>query len=99
MKIKQFIGPFTNNSQIDVGSSLSGATFVQIGIEHPRTPPYSEIDKNVEYPYPVILNINSVDYVITERDVLEFSNLSARNMNIIIKDIKNPYLLINVGYE
>ena len=97
MKVKQFIGPFTNGSQIDVGSSLSGATFVQIGIEHPRTPPYSEIDKSVGYP--VILNINSVDYVVTERDVLEFSNLSTRNMVITVKDTKDPYLLINIGYE
>ena len=98
MKIKQFIGPFTNNSQIDVGSSLpSGTTYVQIGVEHPRTPPYSEINKSVGYP--VILNINSVDYVVTERDILEFSNLNTRNMVIIIKDTKDPYLLINIGYE
>ena len=97
MKVKQFIG-LTRGSQIDVGSSLpSGATFIQIGVEHPRTPPYSEIDKTQGYP--IILNINGVDYAITERDILEFSNLSTRNMVIIVKSVTDPYLLINIGYE
>ena len=96
MKIKQFIGPFSAGTQLNVGSSLNGATFIQIGIEHPKTPPYHEI---YEKGYDVILNINGMDYVVTDRDILEFNNLNTTNMVIIIKDINNPYLLINIGYN
>lgn len=99
MRVKQFIGPFSAGTQLNVGSSLSGATFVKIGIEHPRTPPYEEILNKNPVGYDIILKINGSQYAITERDILEFDNLSTANMIIDIVDVNNPYLLINIGYN
>lgn len=96
MKIKQFIGPFSPGMRLDVGNLLGGATFIQIGVEHPKTPPYEVIRLKG---YDIILRINNIDYVITERDILEFNNLKTANMVIDIIDINDPYLLINIGYD
>lgn len=96
MKIKQFIGPFSPGTRLDVSNLLGGATFIQIGVEHPKTPSYEVIRLKG---YDIILRINNVDYAITERDILEFNNLKTANMVIDIIDINDPYLLINIGYD
>jgi len=98
MKIKQFVGPFSN----DNGSrslpleEIGNRKIVQIGIERPQSIPISE-----ENTQQAILKINNDLYSIGELDVLEFENLYAyaSKMSIDVVDVTNPYLIINIAYE
>ena len=98
MIFTQYRGPF-NKSLIlsDISSSGSPVKlkYLQIGIEYPHSIPISEFEEN-DYSY--IISINDSRYLITERDVLEFSNLSVTSFKIDF--LKNSrYLIVNVTYE
>ena len=98
-------------SQSDQGIKLS---YLQVGIEHPHSIPISEFEEEEKLPdgsiqkkitYPCIISINDFQpqspiqqYVLTERDVLEFTDISMGSLEIeILQD--NPYLIVNVAYE
>lgn len=81
--------------------------YLQIGIEHPHSIPLSEIEDDSSFPffsgetrsYPFVCRINGDSYLITERDVLEFSNLTLASFSITFVDPSDPYLIVNVSYE
>lgn len=103
----QKYGPFTN-PLIFAPTSEIKLKFLQIGIEHPESIPISEFEDNN---YPIIFTIKSVDrsdvngqeveesYLITERDILEFSNLNLDHFSLSFTDPTNKYLIVNVAYE
>lgn len=104
MTFIQYRGPFNDNDTLTLSEfSSSGSPiklrYLQIGIEHPHSIPifeFEETEKGINYPY--IVSINNSTYLITERDVLEFANLSIANLTIkFLQD--SPYLIVNVAYE
>ena len=98
-------------SQSEQGIKLS---YLQIGIEHPHSIPISEFEKEAELSdgsiqkkitYPCIISINDLQqqssiqqFLLTERDVLEFTDLSIGSFEIEFLQ-NNPYLIVNVAYE
>ena len=102
MKLDQFIGPFTSNLVLN----RSDVTYLQIGVEHPHSTPISEINEdeygNIEWPIIVSINKGNQqterDFIITEKDLLEFE-LNHEPVNIIIHKNLDPYIIINVAYE
>lgn len=97
MKFFQYIGPFISNQTI----TIQDATFLQIGVEKPQSAPISEIS---DWPPSFTIGINKGnqqnerDFLITDRDVLEFE-LNHESVNLIIYEYQDPYLIINVAYE
>lgn len=99
-------GPFESNTTVFEPSGPIKLRYLQIGIEYPHSIPISEyeVDANNKVTYPGIFNINdsSEYYVLTEKDVLEFSNLTLEKITVYFSSKKiysNPYLTINVSYE
>lgn len=92
MQMLQFIGPFQQNTQV---LNAENVTYIKIGIEHNFSIPISEID---DENWPIVININSQDFVITTHDILEL-NLNYETINITINENLNPYLIINIAYE
>lgn len=90
MKIKQFVGPFSNGS---LSLGIGNRKIIQIGIERPHSIPISEDNTQK-----IILDINDESYSIGELDILEFENLYA-NMPIVVREVTNPYLIIDIAYE
>jgi len=89
-------GPF-NGSLTFAPETPIALNYLQIGIEHPQTIPISEFEEDS---YPFIFSINNGErYLITERDVLEFSDLSLSTFTIVFLKPENPYLIVNVAYE
>lgn len=71
--------------------------------EEEKKLPDGSIQKRISYP--CIISINDLQqqspiqqYLLTERDVLEFTNLSLGSFTIKILQ-NNPYLIINIAYE
>jgi hypothetical protein len=71
-------------------------TYLQIGIESPHSIPISEFEDN---DFSFTCSINGKNYLVTERDVLEFSNLSLETISVTFVKPNNPYLIVNVAYE
>lgn len=88
MKTKQYKYPFSNLSPIQLTDIIA----LQIGIHRPWISPLNE---KIIIP----IEINNQEYSLTDRDILEFSYLYAREVTIIIKEIKNPYLIIDIAYK
>lgn len=93
MKTKQFVGPF-NNTPINL--NLSGSNIVQIGIECPRGLPWA-FDESIPMPTAKVV-INGKEYIITEKEILEWENLSLNNPTIIIRET-SPYVIVDISYE
>lgn len=107
MKLQQFIGPFTKNQIL---FNIKNVSYMQLGIEHPHSIPLSELpsvedseviigiytieDNNI------IPAISQKDFILSEKDILEFKLNGRKNIMVIIRqNINNPYLIINAAYE
>lgn len=93
MKAKQFIGPFNNTA---INLDLSGVSIIQIGIECPRGLPWA-FDGSIPMPAATII-INGEEYILTEKEILEWENLSLLNPTIVIKNT-SPYVILDISYE
>lgn len=93
MKTKQFVGPF-DNSAIDL--DLSGAAIIQMGIECPRGLPWA-FDNSIPMPTATI-TIDGKEFILTEKEILEWENLSLNSSVIIIKNA-SPYVIVDISYE
>lgn len=96
MKMQQFIGPFQNN---DLELHAENVTYLQIGIEYPYSIPLLELEEeNNNIIWPLIVTINSQDFIITDKNILELK-LNHESINIRIHKNLSPYIIINVAYE
>lgn len=104
MRLQQFVGPFTENQIL---LNKSNITYLQLGIEHPHSIPLSELE-NVDdseviigvYQTDDISNITQQDFIMFDKDILEFKLNGWQKINVIIrKENNNPYLIINAAYE
>lgn len=110
MRLEQYIGPFKTNQVLFNKKNIS---YLQLGIEHPHSVPLSELE-NLEddnphiligiYTVDIISNqipaISQKDFILSEKDVLEFKLNEYNNIAIVIREDKdNPYLIINAAYE
>lgn len=91
MKVLQIIYP--NDTSI----VLNNVAYLQIGIERPHSIPISEFPSYTDFN--VILRIQGKEYIVTDRDVLEFGDIYFPTLNIEIVDANNPYLIIDLAYE
>ena len=66
--------------------------YVQIGIERPHN-----IHIKEDFEWSAVVNINNIEYIITDRDILEFSDIGTLQLSVI--DNSNPYLIIDLVYE
>lgn len=92
MKMQQFVGPFQESTKV---LNAENVTYLQIGVEHPYSIPILELDDNN---WPIIVSINSQDFVITDKDILELK-LDHESITITIYENLNPYVIINIAYE
>jgi len=86
MRVKQLIYPFLE--------TIVSAKYLQIGIERPHNIP---IELPYE-PYQIAIRINSNTYSITDKEILEFSDISGTS-TVQVLDTNNPYLIIDLAYE
>lgn len=95
-------GPFNKVLEFkEFSSSGIQLTYLRIGVESPESTPLFEIpyDESNKLNYPIIFSLNNDNFILTERDVLEFSNLSLNSLRFTFTNPKNPYLIVNVAYE
>jgi hypothetical protein len=97
MKALQFTYPFETNPIV---VNLAGAKYMQIGIECPHSIPLSEIPINgSNVGYSLSVNINGKDYNVTDKDILEFSDLDRSEVRVLINEPDNPYIIVDIAYE
>jgi hypothetical protein len=100
MKMKQIIYP-NFNSVI----TLTNVTYVQIGIEYPYAFPILENKEEELYKgLDPVLEINDIEYTISENSILEFSDIAFNNLVIKpkfnnIPEEKLKYLIIDLAYQ
>jgi len=98
MKTKQFIYPIPGNKIV-----LQNINCVQIGIEAPHSFPITELNTSTQ-DLEVVLRIQDsetgrgIDYIVTDKDILEFSYIYYIDLSITIIKTNNPYLIIDIGY-
>lgn len=111
MWIKQYKYPFTDiveNNKIIL--SFNNIKFVQIGMECPHSIPifsyneYPNIDESLDVKIKISDTINNIivsnyTYKINSSDILEFNNLSKKNLTIEIQNPEDPYTIITIAYE
>lgn len=108
MKTVQLYYPFDFSKLNNL--NISNVTYIQIGIEQPQSFPYfSFIEGNrnlVDQRNVSISSLPSVNvpYLITDKDILEWSELSTNflNTNMILQNLSDEdkkYLIIDIGYE
>lgn len=92
MKTIQYKYPFLQE-RINV---LTNKNYIalQIGIHKPWITPLSEQNN---FTIPVIINRH--EYSLTDKNILEFSNLYLRQLEIIIQNKNDPYLIIDIAYK
>ena len=109
MRLEQYIGPFKTNQILFNKKNVS---YLQLGIEHPHSIPLSELEDFNDnshiligiYTVDTISNqvpaISQKDFLLSEKDILEFKLNGYKNVAVIIRENKNnPYLIINAAYE
>lgn len=97
MKTIQLSYPWQNNIE------LENVSFLQIGIECPHIFPLEHLvehNKNFE----AIVYIkeggsNYKSYTISDREILEFSEMYFSSLNISVEKVSNPYIIIDIAYE
>ncbi len=67
---------------------------LQIGIQRPWS---TLLTESINFSTPIY--INEHEYIITDKDILEFSNLNIKNLKIEIKEKMNPYLIVDIAYK
>lgn len=92
MKMQQFVGPFQESTKV---LNAENVTYLQIGVEYPYSIPILELDDNN---WPIVVSINSQDFVITDKDILELE-LNHESITVTVYENLNPYVIINIAYE
>ena len=119
MIFEQHRAPFSSEPISFGNKNNKTIRYFRIGIENPHSIPLSEMDldhSSIDANY-LIFQIEygtgaektTDSYLITENDVLEFSNLNITNFALsFISDSEkrynyihkyNPYLIVNIAYE
>lgn len=78
---------------------LENVTYLQIGIQRPYNIPVTEILEEESFQIPI--RINGQNFTIVDMDVLEFSDIHFRNLNIQIdrNDKRLKYIIVDLAYE
>ena len=91
MKSLQLTYPFLNCQLPD------NVTYLQIGIQNPYNIPITELLENNSMYIPV--KIKNKEYTITDKDILEFSDIHFRGTNLISLNSNNKYIIADIVYE
>ena len=92
MKMQQFVVPFQESTKV---LNAEHVTYLQIGVEYPYSIPILELDDNN---WPIVVSINSQNFVITDKDILELE-LNHESITVTVYENLNPYVIINIAYE
>ena len=78
---------------------LENVTYLQIGIQRPYSIPITEISEEESEKIPI--RVNGQNFTITDMDILEFSDIHFRNLNIQIdrNDRCLKYIIVDLAYE
>lgn len=92
--------PWNRNKLI----TLTNVSFLQISIECPHVFPLEHlVEHGTALSNKVVLSIqeagNSKDYNISDKEILEFSDLYVSQMDIGIREVSNPYIIVDISYE
>ena len=98
MRVKQFVGPFIKPEERILNLNLGDAHVVQVGVEFPRKQPWAFFEDDYLYTPTIDLEINGEEYIITEREILEWQDLDFADFSIKINQ-SSPYMIITVAYE
>lgn len=104
MWIEQYKYPFTNFVNHKIILSYENIKFIQIGIECPHSIPIFLYDSLLDIRVKISDNSNhnitsEHSYKINSPDVLEFNNLSKKDLTIEISYPEDPYTIITIAYE
>lgn len=95
MKTIQLSYPYPNLQLDDV-------SILQIGIENPHNFPLEHLVEH-EKPFQPVVYIteggSEKGYTITDREILEFSEMYFSSIGIRVANVSNPYTIIDVSYE